>query len=234
MNIRNYIYIDVNGIDLIYNQIPSIDVSKKITKSNQVDGSLDSEVKTGLISKIFNVGVKSKLGAMQTIQEETYYDVTIENKIQTILNTISNGRIDRLFDIITDKTYVNSNLVVCKSIFRFLWAYDENTKKRLHQSDFVANPCAFKELSFDFISSTYLRFYSEDIDVTQSTIDQNGFYVDMYFNGSNLVREVRHLTNNIKYNKDFIFCVIGELVSEGRNIFSLKPYVIWRMTNNNM
>ena len=234
MDIRNYIYIDTKGIDLIYNQIPNAAVSSKITTSNQINGSLESEAKAGLITKILNVGVKSKVEANQMIQEESQHDVTVENKIQTILNHINNGRIERLFDIINDKAYIDSNVVVCKSIFRFLWAYDEKTQKQLRQSDFITNPCAFKDLSFDFASSTHLHFYSEDIDISKSTINQNGFYVDMYFNGSKLVREVRHITNNIKYNKDFIFCVIGELAPQGRNIFCLKPYVIWRMTDNNM
>lgn len=232
MDIRNYIYIDTKGIDLIYNQIPNAAVSSKITTSNQINGSLEGEAKTGVITKILNIGVKSKVEANRMIQEESQVDVTVENKIQAILNHIGNGRIERLFDIINDKTYIDSGIVACKAIFRFLWAYDEKAQKQLHQSDFINNPCLFKDLSFDFGSSTLLHFYSDDIDISKSTIDQNGFYVDMYFNGSNLVREVRHITNNIKYNKDFIFCVIGELTPQGQNIFCLKPYVIWRMTNN--
>ena len=63
MDIRNYIYIDTEGIDLIYNQIPNAAVSSKITTSNQINGSLETEAKTGFVKKILNVGVKSKSGS---------------------------------------------------------------------------------------------------------------------------------------------------------------------------
>lgn len=56
----------------------------------------------------------------------------------------------------------------------------------------------------------------------------------MYFSGAKMVRNVRHLTNNIKYGSDFLFHILGEISPEGKGIFCLKPYAIWRITDRNI
>lgn len=231
IEIKRFIYIDNEGIDSLYCQLPDIIKSTKTTTTQYTDGKLSSDLGAGLF-KTLTAKLGSEIESKHQIQEEKLYEVTVENKIDIILKNINNGKIDILFDILKDYNY--EGLIACKSLFRFIRAYDEDKEQYVFQSDINGDPFKYKRLSFNFASTQYLQFYSNDIDISRHLLDSNEYYVDMYFSGTKMVRNVRHLTNNIKYGSDFLFYVLGEISSEGRGVFCLKPYAIWRMTDRNI
>lgn len=230
-DIKTFIYIDNEGIDSLYYQLSDMIIPTKITTTKYTDARLSSDLRIGFL-KSLSAKLRSDLKTKNQIQEERQEKVTVENKIDVILNNLNDGKIDRLFDILKNCNY--EGLVACKSLFRFISAYDEDEKRQVLQSEINRNPFKYKHLSFIFASTPYLQFYSNDVDVFKHSLDSEEYYVDMYFSGSKLVRNVRHLTNNIKYGKDFIFYVLGEITCQGNGIFCIKPYAIWKTNNTNL
>lgn len=229
--IKSFIYIDEKGIDSLYCQLPNIITPVKTITTQYTDGKLSSSLGAGFL-KSLTAKLGSEIEAKHKIQEEKQEEITVESKIDAILTNLSNGKIERLFDILEDSYY--EGLIACKSIFRFMSAFDEDEERQVFQSDINRNPFKYKNLSFIFASNPSLQFYSNDIDIFQQSLSSGEYYVDMYFSGSKMVQNVRHLTHNIKYGSDFILCVLGDIMSKGNGYFCLKPFAIWRMTNRNM
>lgn len=232
-NIKYFIYIDVEGIDSIYCQISNSPISTKIVTTKCVGGTVDSGVDANAL-KILSARVESKIDTTYKIQEEKLEEINVENKIESIIKHITGGRIEILRDILKSNNSFSDNLIVCKSLFRFTRAYDEDKEQYVLQSDIARNSLKYKNLSFNFCATPSLQNYSGDIDVLKCALEDREFYVDMFFSGSKMTRGVRHLTNNIKYGKDFIMYVLGEISYEGRGIYCLKPYAIWRMSDRCM
>lgn len=231
-NIKYFIYIDVEGINSIYCQCPNSTIPTKTVTTNYVGGTVDASIDATAL-RILSASVESKVDAKYKIQEEKQEKISVENKIESIINHISGGRIEILYDILKNNNSFSDDLIVCKSIFRFIQAYDEDNEQYVLQSDIAKNSLKYKNLSFNFCATPHLQNYSDNIDVLKYALEDGEYYVDMFFSGSKMTRGVRHLTNNIKYGKDFIMCVLGEITSEGHGIYCLKPYAIWRMTDRN-
>lgn len=231
--IKHYIYLDSEGINQVYNQLPNIEYSSKVTTTEYLGGKLDSEIGSTGLGKILPVKVSANVDANHKIQEEHETTITLEQKVEFVLKYLG-GKVEILSDVLEKNKKFESALIACKSIFRFVRAYDEDEERYVLQSEIRNDPYKYKNISYNFASISRLQFYYDDVDLLKCALDNNGYYVDMFFSGSKMTRGVRHLNNNIKYNKDFILHILGEITSEGHNIYCLKPYAIWRMTNRNM
>ena len=229
--IKRFIYIDKEGVESLYCQLSNKITTTKTITTKYTDGKVSSSVGIDFL-KTLTAKHQSQIESRNQIQEEKQNEITVENKIETILQNINGKKIDRLFDILGNGSY--GGLIACKSLFRFVRAYDEDREQFVFQSDINGDPFKYKNLSFVFVSTPNLQCYSNDIDILHQSLNSGEYYVDMYFSGSKLIRGVRHLTNNIKYGSDFILYILGEITAEGGNIFCLKPYAIWRMTDRNM
>lgn len=214
--IKPYVYIDKNGIESLYNQLPNAIRTTKIKTSSNLAGTIQSEVNAGL-SKIISGNLKSEIDSNSSISEEYVNEVSIEDKIDSlILFQAPDGNLQTLFEAAKRTTEGSNSLVVCRSCFTFLKAYDEKNEKTISQSDISEDPLKYKELSFVFKSSD--RFANHD-----------EINVEMFLSSSNLVRSVRHLNYAIQYDKDFLFKVFGELSYRKNGNYYLKPFAIWDM-----
>ena len=235
LDIKHFIYIDKDAINSIYEQISDEQIPVKIKTTNYAGSSINGGVKSdSLIGRFISANIDGTAEANQKIEKELENNLSIEKKIDEIIKMCFNNKIQRLSDIINKKLFINNSFVACNAIFRFEHACDEDIGEILKQTDISNNPFKYKNLSYSFSNSDNIQFLSEEISIFDNSFETGGYYVDMFFNSSNMVRNVRHINNNIKYGKDFMFYVLGDLTLEGKNIFCLKPYVIWRMTNRNM
>lgn len=228
---KRYIYIDADGIDSLYRQLPNTMTTTKTTTIKSIDGEMEANLEFGFLKPV-TPEFDSKIEAKYRIQKEKERTLFIENKIDTILKNINNGKIDRLFDTISHCKY--EGLIACKALFRFISAYDEDEERYVYQSDINRDPFRYKHLSFLFASTPYLQSYPNDINIYDQANYSNEYYVDMFFSNSKMVQNVRHLNNNIKYQSDFTLHVLGDITAEGNGIFCLKPYAIWRMNDKNV
>lgn len=234
-DIKHFIYIDKDAINSIYEQITNEQIPVKIKTTNYTGSSINGNVKSdSLIRRVISASIDGTAEVNQKIEKELENNLSIEKKIDEIIKKCFNNKVQRLSDIINKKLFIDNSFVVCNAIFRFEYAYDEDISKILKQTDISNNPFGYKNLSYSFSNSDKIQFLSEKNSIFDSSFESGGYYVDMFFNSSNMVRNVRHINNNVKYGKDFMFYVLGDLTFEGKNIFCLKPYVIWRMTNRNM
>lgn len=152
--IKRFIYIDTEGIDSLYCQLPDIIKSTKTTTTKYTDGKLSSDLSVGLFKKTLTAKLGAETETKHQIQEEKLDEVTVEKKIDIILKNINNGKIDILFDILKDYNY--EGLIACKSLFRFIQAYDEDKEQQVFQSDINRDPFKYKRLSFIFASTPHL------------------------------------------------------------------------------
>ncbi len=230
MEIKHYIYLDKDSINQIYSQLPNAIIPAKITTTDSINGMINPEIGS---SGLLKTHLAAKVDASHETQEEYNTIVTLENKVDFILKQLIK-KVEFLADILNQKNKFTNALVACQSIFRFIRAYDEDEQRFVLQSEIIGNPYKYTNLSFNFASINNLQYCGDDVDLMNYALEYNSYYVDMFFSGSKMTRGVRHLTNNIKYNKDFMLFVLGEITFEGHNIYCLKPYAIWRMTDRNM
>lgn len=161
------------------------------------------------------------------MQEERQETLSFENKIDSILQYYNKGDIKDLFEVLENDD--SDRIIVCKSAFRLKYIHDEETGSKKFESDICETLIGFhqlKQLSFCFVSIPQLSQFSYGVDISRISSE---YYVDMVLGGAKLVRNVRHLTNNIKYGCDFKFNVIGDITNMGNRIFSLKPFALWRV-----
>ncbi len=125
--IKHFIYIDSEGIDSLYYQLPDITTLVKTITTKYTGGKLSSNLGIGLL-KSLSAKVGSDIEAKHQIQEERRKEVTVENKIDAILKNLNDGKIERLFDVLNNCNY--EGLVACKSLFRFIRAYDEDVNRQ--------------------------------------------------------------------------------------------------------
>lgn len=234
-DIRFYIYIDTDGIDSLYHQIISTKVSGKEIETNCIDGDLSSSIgNSGFLKSIMSAEIASTLNAHHQETKESQTIVSVQHKIKYIQERLSIQNIDRLEDIIKNPTYKLDKLIACKAIFRLVQVFDEDSKETLSPSQIALNPYKYKHLSFVFNTTKNINRLSAHEDLLTDAMLQENYFVDMILGKEKMVRSVRHITTELKYGKDFMFFVLGELSYEGNNIFCLKPYAVWRQTNRNI
>ena len=112
--------------------LPNIITPVKTITTQYTDGKLSSSLGAGFL-KSLTAKLGSEIEAKHKIQEEKQEEITVESKIDAILTNLSNGKIERLFDILEDSYY--EGLIACKSIFRFMSAFDEDEERQVFQSD---------------------------------------------------------------------------------------------------
>lgn len=234
-SIRFYLYLDKEGIDSIYAQFPNGNSNYKETISQQIDGKIDANLEvTSPFKALGSVSAEAVAGAQHEIIQEQEIVVTYEEKVKYIQKKLNQNHCGFISDILKSNPHLTSWLIVCKGIFRLTAAIDDNTNNRVSISDIRNNPYSYTNLSFNFCSTPTLCHTSDKTDLLKDALESGEYYVDMYFSGSKLVRNVRHITNELKFGKDFMFTVLGELSYEGDTIYSLKPYAIWRQTDRNI
>lgn len=234
-SIRFYIYLDKKGIDSIYTQTPNAATNYTETILQHIDGEIKANLEISSPFKALgSVSGEAIAGAQRQITQEQEIIITYEEKVKYIEKKISQDHCGFIFDIIKAKPHLTNYLIVCKGLFRLTAAIDDNTNSRISISDIQHNFYSYTNLSFNFCSTPTLHYISDKTDLLNDEVNNGVYYVDMYFSGSNLVRNVRHITNQLKFGKDFMFTVLGELSREGGNIYTLKPYAIWRQTDTNI
>lgn len=224
--IKSYIYIDEKGIDSLYCQLPNKVIPVKSTMITNFNGKLSSGFCGGIL-KLLSANATTEVGANHQVQEERQENLSFENKIDSILQYCNKGNIKDLFEILENDD--TDRLIVCTSAFRFKYAQDEENGCMIFESDICGTSFKVlqpKKLSFCFVSVPQLSQYSYGADISRISSE---YYVDMIFDAAKLVRNVRHLTNYIKYGCDFKFTIIGDIMNMGNKTFSLKPFAIWRM-----
>lgn len=234
-SIRFYLYIDKEGIDSIYAQIPGSKPNYKETISQQVDGKIDTNLK---INTPFNAWGSISAGATADAQREIIHEqsvvITYEEKIKNLQENLNQSQCRFISDVLKNIPHWTNQLIVCKGLFRLIGAIDDNSNSKVSISDIRNNPYSYTRLSFNFCSTPALCYTSDTKSLLKYALEKEEYYVDMYFSGSKLVRSVRHITNEVKFGRDFMFTVLGELSYKGNAIYNLKPYAIWRQTDTNM
>lgn len=206
-NIKFYLYLDEGkgGIDSIYNQLFDFDESLELFS---------------------NLDLKNKV---QIVTNRSY-----EQKVEYIHKKLFDRKISFLSDVLNNIKISSSKLVVCKDIFRLKLAYDDDTGTSLSAYQIQSRPYDYKKLSFVFESIPKIAQYDSKINLQNQAINDGDYYVDMYINGDKIIRGIRHITNEIKYGKDFMFIILAEISYCGDKYYSLKPFAIWRETDRNL
>ena len=230
IDIRFYIYMDKPGIDSIYNQLPLHNFHTTQTEYHSFNGNIDGKIESKIpFNLIGSASTTASIESQHQIKNECYIEISYEQKIEEILKTVCNDDIQLLPDILLQSSLSQHHLTACKGIFRLLQAFNESNNDYLSPFEIKNHPYSYKELSFNFCS--YYNLISEQIDSIGDMTNPDGYYVDMFFSGSNMVRNVRHITKQIKYGTDFMFTVLGELSLYKNKIYCLKPFAIWRETD---
>lgn len=235
MDIRFYLYIDKEGIDSLYNQIPNIQYDSISATSSVLNGKGEGSIKieTPLIP-LGAASIGTAIDAKYEVSQEQHIKITYEQKIELIHQNLNNSKVDLLTDILDDDVIINDRLIVGKGLFRLKEAYDDKNGCSLTEYDIKSKPYSYKELSFNFCSIPTLGLVPNDKSPYSFAYDNRIYYVDMFMSGEKMVRSVRHITNQLKYNKDFMFTVLGHICYMGDKIYSLKPFAIWRETGRNI
>ncbi len=235
MDIRFYLYIDKEGIDSLYNQIPDMQYDSINATSSVLNGKGEGSIEFKTPLKLLgSASVGTEIDAKYEVSQEQHIKITYEQKIELIHKNLNNGKVDLLTDILDDDVIINDRLIVGKGLFRLNEAYDDKNGCSLTEYAIKSKPYSYKELSFNFCSIPTLGLVPNDKSPYSFAYDNRTYYVDMFMSGEKMVRSVRHITNQLKYNKDFMFTVLGHISNEGNKIFSLKPYAIWRETDKNI
>lgn len=185
-NFKSYIYIDSDGINSLFEQLPNDTMLPAIGTAN------------------------SKMQPITKISSEV--------KIESILHHLCNGKIETLADMM-NHINISGNLVAFQAMFQFKYAYDDNEKAFVTEYDISQNPYRYEHLSYFFISKSPDSVWPP-------------YSVETCFGSSKMVRTVRHITHQIKYNKYFIFYILGEMNNKGKGIFYIKPFAVWRATED--
>lgn len=234
-DIRYFIYLDESGIDSIYRQYSDAGVELRQTDISHVEGALGSKISSNsILSKIFNADISADIKANQDTKQEYNIEISYEDKVKFIHNKINGGKTILLPDYLHKCPHISFEVIVCKAIFRLEQAINDKNGEYIMPSELRLNPYAHNELSFVFASSPSIACTSGEESLLSISEKNDEYYVDMYFSGSKLVRNVRHLTTNLKYGKDFIFHILGEIKYLGNKIYNIIPYAIWRQTDKNM
>lgn len=227
-DIRYYIYIDKEGIDSIYRQYPDAEKVVKETIVNYMDGEYEGQIGANkFLQPFISLNVKASTKSNYEEKHEYTYDIPYEFKVKFIHQKINGGINDDLSDILYKTPQIN-RLVACKAIFRLENAFDEEKSEYILPSEIAKYPYSYKKLLFNFCSSPSSTAISSINNLFDANCVNKKYYVDMCFSSSKMIRGVRHLTNCIKYSKDFLFYLIGEISYEAEQIYCLKPYAIWR------
>ena len=105
-----------------------------MTTTEYLGGKLDSEIGSTGLGKILPVKVSANVDANHKIQEEHETTITLEQKVEFVLKYLG-GKVEILSDVLEKNKKFESALIACKSIFRFVRAYDEDEERYVLQSE---------------------------------------------------------------------------------------------------
>ncbi len=234
-DIRYYLYLDTDGINSLYHQISSTKIDTKFTTTDHIEGDVSGSVGSeGLLKHFISAEAGATINAHHQETHETQTIVSYEHKIKYIQEQLSLQKIERLEDIINSCPYTCHKLIACKAIFRLMQAFDEDSKVSLTPSQIAQSPYKYNHLSLIFQTTQSINCLPPNASLLSNAVDANEYFVDMILGKEKMVRRVRHITTELKYGKDFMFFLLGELSHEGNKIYCLKPYAVWRQTNQNM
>lgn len=236
MILRNYIYLDEEAINGLYNQIHSNVIEKSITatqtKINEAEGSVGTQA---LLKNIVSVDGKYNHQSNNIISADTKMTITVEQKANSLIKEISKDQCAYLKDIIDSLNGSPSKIFVGKALFRLAEVYDEhstiNNFNDINKRFYNTNPSLLFECGDYSLDVGGRSDDDENKYGTFSNYDKMPYGVSMQVGGGKIRQNIRHLTDHINLNRKFLFSVFGEIYYNIYNMYSIKPLAIWRSDN---
>lgn len=233
--LRNYIYLDEDVIQGLYNQIFDNIIDETISTQNNFKGDISGGIEaSGITKAVIDAG--SNVGAEYTVQKtnEKQYQISVEKKTNLLISKISNGAPQKISDILDGKHPLKESIIfVGKALFTLISVYNqdgENTDLRNSLiSYYDRNPSILLETGTTFHIGEYSIDYPDDDEYHDLREFENMKYGVIMNLGEKKIRQsIRHLTFNIKLGKKFLLNVFGEIYYDSGKYYIVKPFAIWR------
>lgn len=233
--LRNYIYLDEEVIQGLYNQIYDNIIDEKVLTQNNFKGDIDGEVGTsGIVKSMLDAGVEFNTEYVLQRVNEKQLQLSIEKKTNLLISKISNDKIVKIKDILDEKHPLQESIIfVGKALFTLTALYDQNGLKTDLSGSLITyynqNPSMILETGSTFNINKYSSYeeYNDDYFDMKEYEDMK-YGVIMNLGEKKIRQSIRHLTFHIKFGKKFLFNVFGEMYYNGGIYYLIKPFAIWR------
>lgn len=231
--LRNYIYIDENSINGLYNQLydnvleETVSVQKK--HENEIKGSVGT---SGIMKSVVNIEGNYDLTLDSQKTSEKKIVLTLEKKVNALITVVSDNKCEYIKYILDENHPLEDSLIfVGKALFTLTALYDkEGMKTELHNylmEYYTQNPSLVLESGTTSHVKKY-SYHESDKYYNLMRYEKMKYGLSMHMGGDKIRQSIRHLTHNIEFGKKFMFNVFGELYSNGSVSYSIKPFAIWR------
>ncbi len=230
---RNYIYLDEDVIQSLYNQVYDNIIEEKMLTQNNYKGEIAGDIEaSGIVKSLIDIG--GNIAAEYDVQKtnEKQYQISIEKKTNLLISKIADDKSIKIKDILDEKHPLKESLIfVGKALFTLTGLYDKDGIKTDLRESLITyynqNPSMILETGSTHNVNQYSS-YNDDEYVYMKEFEDMKYGVIMNLGGEKIKQSIRHLTYHIKFGKKFLFHVFGEMNYSGGIYYLIKPFAIWR------
>lgn len=229
MSLKYFVYIDEFAINSFYNQIGNKLSNRKLTKCVSDKKEMNSSLSANVI-KLLEAQVGSDIEETEMFSEEIQYEITMEDKINQLLNNkeimrTSNMRISEIIDFYIHP-HTEYHYICGKGVFNILYFPQEDLVNKyiylVHPNSVLIFQYGSTENNTAVINGNKWQLQKQ-IRGWEFFLDHTSKYgVDMCLNGKYIKKEVWN--TNIESYK---FNVFGILKYCGEKYYCLEPFLIW-------
>ena len=232
--LRNYVYLDEEAIQGLYNQIYDNVIDEKVSTQNNFKGDIEGEVGVSGIAKSL-INAEANVDTEYTIQRtnEKQLRLSIEKKTNILISQISTDKYVKIKDIL-DKYHPlqDSTIFVGKALFTLTALYDKDgLKTDLDGYLFTyynQNPSLVLESGSTYHVGKYSANNEDNEFYSLHEFEDMIYGISMHIGGEKIRQSIRHLTHHIEIGKKFLYNVFGEMYYNGGISYTIKPFAIWR------
>lgn len=232
--LRNYIYLDEEAIQGLYNQIYDNVIDEKISTQNHFKGDIEGEVgAAGITKSLINIGANIDTGYEIQRLSEKQLQMSIEKKTNLLISQIADDKCIKIKDILDGKHPLQDSVIfVGKALFTLTALYDKDGLKTDIDGYLVTyynqNPSLVLESGSTYHVGKYSVNKEDDEFYSMKEFEDMQYGISMHIGGEKIRQSIRHLTHHIEFGKKFLFNVFGEMYYNGGVAYTIKPFAIWR------